>query len=138
MRPVTTAIAERVRQQSSGLSLFVRLGGHGAVARIVARFRQRLFDDDELATQLMPLGPSNLDAGMTAFLTRALGGPSPDPATAAGVAAPVDPLSVWLDVDPFTRVVAHLWMALLDLEIDVDLKDEVVVAILLEAMAPPH
>lgn len=135
MRPVTTAIAERARRSANSPSLFDQIGGRSAVTVIVERFRQRLFADTELARQLAPLGQRTLDEGLTAFLTRALDGPA---VRETSLAPLIDPLSVWLDVEPFTRAVAHLWMTLLELELDVELKDQVVVAILLEAMTPPH
>jgi truncated hemoglobin YjbI len=132
MRPVTTVIADRLVRTSAG-SLFDQIGGRAQVADLVAGFQRRLFEDEDLARQLAPLGAAVLDEGLTVFLTRALGGPA-DETTAQR--PPADPLSVWLDVDPFTRVVAHLWVALLDLELSADLKDEVVVAIILASMAP--
>jgi truncated hemoglobin YjbI len=132
MRPVTTAIAARIIRPAT-VSLFDRIGGRSQVAALVARFQRRLFADEDLARQLAPLGAA-LDEGLTAFLIRALDGPVDEAARAQS--QPPDPLSVWLDVEPFTRVVAHLWMALLDLDLPTDLKDQVVVAIILRALRP--
>jgi truncated hemoglobin YjbI len=130
MRSVTAAVDERVRQ--TAISLFDRIGGRGSVAGLVEHFERRLASDAELAVQLAPMGAAALSDGLTAFLTDALGGPVAD----ASSDRPTAPLSVWLDAEPFTRVVAHLWVTLLDLDVSTDLRDEVVVAIVLRALDP--
>jgi truncated hemoglobin YjbI len=134
MRPVTTALADRAGR-SITTSLFDQIGGHAQIARLVESFQRRLFADEDLARQLEPLGRGALEQGLIAFLVRALGGPVGE--VADRDRPQVDPLSVWLDVEPFTRVVAHLWITLLDLDLSTDLKDQVVVAVVLNALGPP-
>jgi truncated hemoglobin YjbI len=133
MRPVTTVIADRLVRPTA-VSLFDQIGGRAQVAWLVARFQRRLFADEDLARQLAPIGAAALGEGLTVFLTKALGEPVGEAATAAH--PPADRLSVWLDAEPFTRVVAYLWITLLDLDVSTELRDEVVVAIVLRALAP--
>jgi truncated hemoglobin YjbI len=134
MRPVTTALADRAGR-SITTSLFDQIGGHAQIARLVESFQRRLFADEDLERQLEPLGRGALEQGLIAFLVRAHGGPVGE--VADRDRPQVDPLSVWLDVEPFTRVVAHLWVTLLDLDLSTDLKDQVVVAVVLNALGPP-
>jgi truncated hemoglobin YjbI len=134
MRPVTTALADRACGAVT-TSLFDQIGGHAQIARLVESFQRRLFEDEDLARQLEPLGRGALEQGLIAFLARALGGPIAE--VADGSRPQVDPLSVWLDIEPFTRVVAHLWVTLLELDVSPNLKDEVVVAVVLNALGPP-
>jgi hemoglobin len=112
-------------------SLFDRIGGRPQIAWIVDDFCRRLFADEDLAASFADIDVPAFRLAQTAFFTAALGGPD---RTVAPQPAPASHPDLWLEPEPFARVALHLWNALLSLDVDDELKELVVMAVVRRAL----
>lgn len=111
-------------------SLYERLGGQAALARVVDVFYQRVLADEQLAPFFAGVDMGRLRRHQAALLAAALGGP--DRYTGADITQ----AHVGLDIgqDDFWRVCGHLVDVLLELGVTPDVVDEVASALV--AMRP--